>query len=126
MKTCKTCSLSLDESEFYSAKSNIDKLSTSCKKCVSKKNIEHANRNRELSLDKKRQMMQNQDHKCAICGKFIELESLANVDHNHDTGKIRELLCNSCNRVLGSVYENKSTLKSMIEYLEKHEESKEI
>lgn len=69
-----------------------------------------------------------QDNKCAICRKP---ESVVNrdgdvrplcVDHNHATGRVRDLLCNRCNAALGHVDDNISTLKAMVVYLEKHKE----
>ena len=59
---------------------------------------------------------------CALCGKH-EVETPRKclcVDHNHDTGKIRELLCESCNQALGLFYENIDTLKKAVKYLEIH------
>ena len=41
------------------------------------------------------------------------------VDHNHITGTIRKLLCNSCNHLLANAKENIDVLKAAINYLEK-------
>lgn len=41
------------------------------------------------------------------------------VDHCHDTGKIRGLLCHNCNRALGLLKDSVHTLESAIDYLEK-------
>ncbi len=42
------------------------------------------------------------------------------VDHDHETGKIRELLCNRCNVVLGKVDDNAELLLRMVAYLKAH------
>jgi Autographiviridae endonuclease VII len=42
------------------------------------------------------------------------------VDHSHITGKVRALLCDKCNRALGSVNDDISILKSLIDYIEKY------
>jgi hypothetical protein len=55
---------------------------------------------------------------CAICG---ELMVPPNQDHNHKTGKLRDLLCRGCNAGLGNFRENKEWLKKAIAYLERHE-----
>ena len=59
----------------------------------------------------------SQDYKCQCCSN--SLDGLV-VDHCHTTGKVRDLLCNNCNKALGLVYENVETLRSMINYLTKH------
>ena len=62
---------------------------------------------------------------CAICGKPESWklkgkpQRLA-VDHDHETGKVRALLCRVCNVTLGSVEEDTNRLSKMIEYLEKY------
>lgn len=54
---------------------------------------------------------------CEICSIFLKTP---HVDHNHVTGKIRGLLCFSCNRLLGDCQDNIETLKSAIRYLDKN------
>lgn len=63
---------------------------------------------------------QAQNHKCKICLKDKEQEPrpLA-VDHDHKTGEIRGLLCNSCNRMLGFAKDNQTTLLRAIQYLKR-------
>ena len=41
------------------------------------------------------------------------------VDHDHITGKVRGLLCGSCNRALGLIKDNLETLVRLQKYLEK-------
>jgi hypothetical protein len=43
------------------------------------------------------------------------------VDHDHKTGKVRQLLCRNCNMVLGQVGDNANLLEEMIKYLQKHQ-----
>lgn len=68
-------------------------------------------------------MLEAQEGVCAICGKpetKPNAKYLA-VDHNHETGVIRGLLCNNCNRALGLLGDNVETLQNAINYLLKHE-----
>lgn len=58
---------------------------------------------------------------CAICGNpSIKEGRMLSVDHNHSTGRVRELLCDFCNHGLGSFRENVSYLTNAIKYLNKH------
>ena len=51
----------------------------------------------------------------------VDIETKACVDHNHTTGKIRQIVCNNCNAVLGYAREQVSVLQAAIEYLDKHQ-----
>lgn len=73
------------------------------------------------------EMQKKQDNKCAICnleetrqsrtkGKICQLA----IDHCHETGKIRALLCHSCNVAIGSFKDDIQLLKNAISYLERH------
>lgn len=69
-------------------------------------------------------MKEEQDHKCYLCGsegfvigKNNHSEKLA-VDHCHDTGKVRRLLCPNCNRALGLFKDNPDVLRKAANYLE--------
>jgi hypothetical protein len=58
-----------------------------------------------------------QKNACAIC--FISPERF-HVDHNHETGKVRGLLCGSCNMALGLFKENETNLLVAVEYLRRY------
>src|SRR4029077_6025802 len=45
------------------------------------------------------------------------------VDHDHKTGRVRELLCGSCNLALGCVGDNSEVLAGLIIYLQTHKEA---
>jgi len=76
----------------------------------------------KISLDDLNKMVESQNNECAICGKLMDGKSNRHLDHEHSTGKIRELLCGKCNRGLGYFKENTSTLQSAIHYLNKWRE----
>jgi len=71
-------------------------------------------------------MLDAQDHKCAICstsiirgrrGAGLEQHGL-HIDHCHDTGKVRGLLCGYCNRALGQFRDSLEILEAAVKYLE--------
>lgn len=69
------------------------------------------------------QMLARQQHRCLGCRKSITTAQknrtlAAYVDHDHTTGKVRGLLCMSCNTALGMVKESKATLRRLMAYLD--------
>jgi len=64
------------------------------------------------------ELKQSQDCKCKICGKEEKNNKKAlAIDHCHTTGKVRGLLCDTCNRGIGYLKDDISILKKAIEYL---------
>lgn len=61
-------------------------------------------------------MNEAQGFKCAICGE----RETKHVDHCHDSGRLREILCVGCNLGLGGFRDNPEFLSKAIAYLRKH------
>ena len=106
--------------EYYAK--NRDKI-LAWKKEYRLKNIKHIKedglkRKYGLSLDEYTKLLNEQENKCAICGKHqSEFKRQFAVDHNHNTGKIRKLLCGNCNAMLGNAKDDIDILQKAIEYL---------
>lgn len=71
------------------------------------------------------EMLAAQKGVCAICGKpetamFNGVPKVMHVDHDHATNAIRELLCGSCNGMLGLAKDDPQTLRAAADYIEKH------
>lgn len=72
-----------------------------------------------LSASEYATMIDSQDHKCAICGRHEnELTRRLAVDHCHNKGKVRGLLCGQCNTGLGQFKDSIEILSKAIAYLE--------
>ena len=76
-----------------------------------------------ISTAERDAMLEEQDHKCKICGKSEETAIRGEkirlaVDHCHDTGRVRGMLCVKCNRGLGLFCDDPDILRKAIEYLE--------
>jgi hypothetical protein len=54
---------------------------------------------------------------CAICSRTCSTGRRLSVDHEHDSGRIRGLLCNSCNRAIGLFGDDPARLHAAIAYL---------
>lgn len=79
-----------------------------------------------LTVEQYEAMSEVQNGKCASCGeeqiiydKFGNLRRLA-VDHDHATGEVRQLLCNTCNVALGMINDDVRKLQCLIEYVKRH------
>ena len=63
-----------------------------------------------------------QDGCCDICGIHqSRLTRRLAVDHDHETGKVRSLLCTHCNTLLGLAREDTDVLEEAIEYIRRHQ-----
>jgi len=67
-----------------------------------------------LSEEVYKAMVNNQNGKCAIC----KIQSIRDVNHCHVSGKIRGLLCQKCNLMLGYSNDNPEILRVGADYLE--------
>jgi hypothetical protein len=136
MYTCKKCGVSKELSEYYKTTDRKSKHKTICKTCIKanpateerKEKMRaygkdyHLKRSYGLSREEHTQLLIKQNHKCGICG-IDEKEAFRSklyVDHCHNSGKIRELLCHNCNTSLGLLKESIPTLTKAIAYLDKH------
>lgn len=54
--------------------------------------------------DTKIELLESQLHRCAICGKPLELGSECHLDHDHQTGHVRAVLCRGCNVLEGRIH----------------------
>jgi hypothetical protein len=68
--------------------------------------------------DRYERMFTKQSGHCKICGK-TQARKLA-VDHDHETGTIRGLLCSTCNTGLGCFGDSVDGLRNALEYLQCH------
>ena len=83
----------------------------------------HLKRMYNITLEEYNEMLEKQDHKCMICGKteMNYKNKVLCVDHNHDTGQIRGLLCGLCNSGIGKFREDPQLLENTIKYLKYYE-----
>lgn len=68
------------------------------------------------------EMLKKQENRCAICGQPLGLVEPPHVDHDHDSGKLRGLLCGTCNSGLGFFRDNEYLMRKAADYVEKHRE----
>lgn len=135
LKICCRCRLSKALLEFSLCKSRGDNLFPQCRSCCAivarRQLVNRAARRREnpakfaeayrlekygLSVKEGAALRAKQQGMCPGC-----LNSLSTVrevvDHCHETGKIRGLLCHNCNVALGHIKDQANTLYRLAEYL---------
>ena len=69
-----------------------------------------------LTPDEVAALKEAQGHACALC---LEVKPL-NVDHSHSLGKVRGMLCTSCNTSLGKFKHDPALLRAAADYIEAH------
>ncbi len=67
-------------------------------------------------------MLAEQGGACAICSSYDPRARGGNfhVDHNHETGEVRALLCGPCNVAIGMLQEDPQRARNLANYLEAH------
>jgi len=78
--------------------------------------------NYNLSYEDWSKMWESQNGRCAICEKPFTKPSDAYVDHNHQTNKVRSLLCMKCNIGIGIFNDSPKLTAKVTEYLLRYTE----
>lgn len=127
MKTCIKCKVAQAFVYFDKQPGNKDGFNNSCKKCRKAYQAARKATNPKKFKDYKLQERYNitiaqydqmylaQSGCCAIC--HTGSNKSLHVDHCHKTGKVRGLLCLSCNRGIGFLKDSRELLKAADEYL---------
>ncbi|MBU0847166.1 endonuclease VII domain-containing protein [Patescibacteria group bacterium] len=118
---CKTCTLEQHKTEPY--KNTREKHRENCKEHITlQQRATGYLRRYNLTWPEFTQLQNNQNGTCAICGKIFSPQTWDKrtdicIDHDHQTGKVRGLLCHLCNRGLGQFYDRVDLLEQAIKYL---------
>ena len=139
-KICTGCQKEKPLTEFFSRGGELSHLYKSqCKPCMQAKrqrwaeeNRDHLNKwrrnnwvvtNRRLRRRGATQEIYNELYEaqkgcCALCNEPEEKLVWLCIDHDHETGKIRGLLCPNCNRGIGLLKDNANLLRKAADYIE--------
>lgn len=63
------------------------------------------------------ELLDQQNHVCAICGGSDEVKGILSVDHCHETNRVRGLLCHRCNVGLGHFRDDPALLARAAQYV---------
>ena len=131
IKRCPKCKEEKDFTLFYKCKTSKNNTSPYCKVCSNLRTTSYARNNKDkipttgyslkrrygITSEEYLTLLEQQKNVCKICGLFCSTGRALAVDHNHTSGKVRGLLCSSCNTGLGQFKDNINLLKKAMEYL---------
>lgn len=129
LKWCPDCQMDVSLTSFGRNAASHDGLTAYCRRHHNERGLANKIKNhgstRHYHLQRRYgigeaevdAMRDHQKGLCAACG----MRQAKHVDHDHKTGKVRELLCFTCNVALGNVSDSVLILKALIAYLEKHQ-----
>jgi hypothetical protein len=139
-KACTRCGLTQPLAAFSSCKYKWDGRQSVCRRCdrAYKKDFKSHPDGRVrvsgwekrsklkyrygITLDDYERLLAEQDGRCAICGKLpkgIGREVRLHVDHDHDTGRVRGLICLKCNSALAQFGDSLEGVMKAVEYLKR-------
>lgn len=93
-----------------------------CRDCI-RVEQRHTRRKSHYGITKEEyeNKLEEQNGRCAICNGTNKNGRALAVDHDHETGDIRGLLCGQCNVVLGMAHDKVDVLASAISYLKEYD-----
>jgi hypothetical protein len=117
-KRCAKCGEVKPLTAFGIHVGNSDGLRGACKMC---RRDEGLQRKYGISSAAYEELHALQGGRCAICGiDESKTRKKLSVDHDHETGAVRKLLCHNCNVILGLAHESAALLKRCADYITAH------
>jgi Autographiviridae endonuclease VII len=113
LKLCIKCNQSKDLKEFGIQSIKPDGLNSYCKSCMQTYQLKYKY---NISSEQYEQMFADQEYRCKIC-EIEPTNAVLFVDHCHDTGKIRGLICSPCNLALGHLKDSAWLCERAAKYL---------
>lgn len=78
-----------------------------------------------MTLEQFKAVLADQKWACWICWRTFGERLRPVIDHDHSTGKMRGILCGSCNVALGMVRDDPRVIRRMLKYLRLHAQESE-
>ncbi|MFD9337859.1 endonuclease VII domain-containing protein [Streptomyces sp. NPDC060028] len=114
-KRCRPCGEVKPHSEWHKNATASDGLATCCKACkAARGRAGHLKRSYGITEGERDEMITAQGGVCAICREAPP----EHVDHDHQTGKVRGVLCFSCNAALGQFKDRPDVIRRAAAYVE--------
>ena len=145
MKICSKCRTEQPLTEFHKSSSHKDGLNAQCRTCFNatrRKNLNrdvdrararewyHKNKQKVrekqmfskygLTVEQYNSKLNQQSNQCKICEKIMDGLREPAIDHCHNTGNVRDLLCANCNAALGLLQDDPKIMLKAAEYVTYH------
>lgn len=114
---CNKCGRVLSSEMFIKNKRNSSGRDPTCKECHNAKLVNKKKylRKYRMSIKDYNRLLAKQGGRCAICGVMVA--DTLHVDHCHETGRVRGLLCRNCNFGLGMFEDQYDRLIKAAKYI---------
>ncbi|MEU3525040.1 endonuclease VII domain-containing protein [Streptomyces sp. NPDC038707] len=114
-KLCRSCGEIKPHSEWHRIATASDGGSTSCKACrAAKGRAGHLKRRYGITETERDELIASQGGVCCTCPSAVPVH----VDHCHETGRVRGVLCFSCNAALGQFKDQPEVIRRAAAYVE--------
>jgi hypothetical protein len=151
-KCCSACKIVKPVEQFSHQRANKSGFQSRCRSCQKESHRDYYLRNSEIVIAKTKrwaannpekvkvlaqnrqrrrlyrltpqdfeQLREQQGDKCAGCGNEFG-DIVPHVDHDHETGAVRGLLCGPCNKALGMAADSSERLMGLVRYLQSQNE----
>ena len=134
-KVCSYCQQAIPLDNFHMSKGHSAGRAAVCKPCQASYSANWYQQNKErrkqemrvnaymrqygITIEEYEILVAEQNNGCAICNASTGSNGKRlSVDHNHQTGEVRGLLCDDCNTALGKFKDDPSLLAKAITYLD--------
>jgi hypothetical protein len=134
---CKACNLAAKKARYLANPQKMIERARDWQKANPERHLENQRRRRQrpdvkrrdrdgylrrkygITLEQYDAMFEGQGGVCAICGRPPREDISLHVDHDHDTGEVRGLLCFRCNNAIGDLGHDLGILEGAVAYLDR-------
>ena len=131
LKPCTKCGITKPLEDYPLDKRANDGRASSCKQCNNKEHRkrysskEYKNSNHKYRMEKRYglspldfdTLIGANNNCCHLCNKKFKDTRHKHIDHCHETGRVRGILCKDCNTALGKLGDNEEGLLKALRYL---------
>ncbi len=117
---CSVCQKSLAPTSFNGTQLKRAKKGgkAQCRTCISDADIKRKYPELKNGIKDKAELCKKAQNKCEICAKQLDNAGPESfIDHNHETNKVRGILCHSCNVAIGHLEDNPVRMAAAIRYV---------
>jgi hypothetical protein len=83
----------------------------------------HLKRKYGITIEQYDELLAAQGGRCAICRREPRPDISLHLDHDHESGQLRGILCFRCNNSLGDLDDDPTLLQAALQYLESYQQA---